>query len=146
VASSYKYDNEPSKIFISWGVMQCSPLKVNWRFGGKCRLPFAFTLVSCSAYSLTLKMEAKCSSATLLNFQWTTWRYIPENRALRNHQCENLKSNMKFRVLGNKKETNLDYLNELYFRKKSFSPNPSNMSYLTTPYISLSSCFGGEHF
>jgi hypothetical protein len=29
VASSYKYDNEPSKIFISWGVMQCSPLKVN---------------------------------------------------------------------------------------------------------------------
>jgi hypothetical protein len=65
------------------------PLKVNRRFGGifafifrielaKPALPSAFTLVSRSAYSLALKMEAICSSETSVDFQWTTRRYIPE--------------------------------------------------------------------
>jgi hypothetical protein len=27
-----------------------------------------------------------------VEFQQTTWRYIPENRTLHNHRCENLKS------------------------------------------------------
>jgi hypothetical protein len=35
-------------------------------------------LVSCSAYSSTLKMEAIRSSETLDDFQQTTWRYILE--------------------------------------------------------------------
>jgi hypothetical protein len=35
-------------------------------------------LVSCLAYSSTLKMEATCSYETLVDFQWTTWHYIPE--------------------------------------------------------------------
>jgi hypothetical protein len=43
-------------------------------------------------YSLTLKMEVRCSSETSVDFQWTTWRYIPKGRALHNHHCENLKS------------------------------------------------------
>jgi hypothetical protein len=34
--------------------------------------------------SLTLKMEAKCSSETSVGFQWTTRRYIPEDRTLCN--------------------------------------------------------------
>jgi hypothetical protein len=37
------------------------------------------TLVSCSAYSLTLKMEAICYSETSVDFQRTTRRYIPED-------------------------------------------------------------------
>jgi hypothetical protein len=44
-------------------------------------LPPAFMLVSCSAFSSILKMEAICSSQTLVYFQWTTWHYIPEDWA-----------------------------------------------------------------
>jgi hypothetical protein len=55
-------------------------------------LPPAFTLVSCSAYSSTLKMEAICSSETSVDIQQPTWRYIPEDSTLQNHRCENLKS------------------------------------------------------
>jgi hypothetical protein len=39
-------------------------------------LPPAFTLVSFSTYSETLKMEAMCSSKMSLDFQWTIQRYI----------------------------------------------------------------------
>jgi hypothetical protein len=53
-----------------------------------------FMLVSCVAYSLTLKMETTCSSETLVEFQWTTWRYIPEDRTLHSYRHENLKSYM----------------------------------------------------
>jgi hypothetical protein len=81
---------------IFWDITLCIPSKVNRRFGGTCRkafyLPHAFTLVSCSAYSSTLKMEATCSSEMSVSFQRTTWRYIPEDRILHNHQCENLRS------------------------------------------------------
>jgi hypothetical protein len=48
-------------------------------------------LVSCLAYSSTPKMEGQCSE-TSVAFQWTTQRYIPEDRTLHNHRCENLKS------------------------------------------------------
>jgi hypothetical protein len=42
--------------------------------------------------SSTLMMEATCSSETSVDFQRTTRRYIPEDRTLHNHWCENLKS------------------------------------------------------
>jgi hypothetical protein len=42
-----------------------------------------FTLVSFSAYSSTLKIEAICFSETSTNFQPNTWRYIQEDGALR---------------------------------------------------------------
>jgi hypothetical protein len=42
-------------------------------------LPSAFALVSCSAYSSTLKIEAIYSSETSVDFQLTTWRSIPED-------------------------------------------------------------------
>jgi hypothetical protein len=70
---------------VFWDITPCSPLKVNRRFGGtyhlhlqgRCLSP-AFSLVSCSAYSLTLNMEAVYSFYTSADFQQTTWRYIPE--------------------------------------------------------------------
>jgi hypothetical protein len=49
-------------------------------------------LDSSSHYSSTLKVEATCSYETSVDFQRTIWRYIPDDRTLRNHQCENLKS------------------------------------------------------
>jgi hypothetical protein len=54
-----------------------------------------FTLVSCSTYLSTLKMEAICSSETSFDFQRTTRRYISEDSILHNHRCENLKSYTK---------------------------------------------------
>jgi hypothetical protein len=56
------------------------------------RLPPAFTLVSCLAYSSTLKIEATCSSETSVYFQRTTRRYITEDRILHKHRCENVQS------------------------------------------------------
>jgi hypothetical protein len=41
-----------------------------------------FMLVSCLAYSSTLKMEATCSSEMSVDFQRTIWHYIPEYRTL----------------------------------------------------------------
>jgi hypothetical protein len=49
-------------------------------------------VLSCFAYSLTLKVEATCSSKTSVDFQRTTWHYIPQDRTLHNHHYENLKS------------------------------------------------------
>jgi hypothetical protein len=49
-------------------------------------------LVSRLAHSSTLKMEAICSVETTVDFQQTTRRYIPEDRTLRNHRCNNPKS------------------------------------------------------
>jgi hypothetical protein len=48
---------------------------------------YAFTLVSCSAYSSTLKMEAICSSETSVDIQQITQRYIPEDSTLHNYTC-----------------------------------------------------------
>jgi hypothetical protein len=45
------------KSTIFWDITPYSPLKVNRRFGGTCRLqPPAVMLVSCSAYYSNLKM------------------------------------------------------------------------------------------
>jgi hypothetical protein len=49
-------------------------------------------LVSCSAYSSTLNTGAISYSEMLVDFQQTTRRYIPEDSALHNHRCDNLKS------------------------------------------------------
>jgi hypothetical protein len=48
-------------------------------------LAICFTLVSWSAYSSALKMEAIYCSETSIDLQRTTWLY------LHNHRCENLK-------------------------------------------------------
>jgi hypothetical protein len=98
---------------IFWDTATCSPMKVNRRFGGTCRLfsvekkakqetkhesgsnensGDTFMLVTCLANSLTVKMYAIYSSETSVYYQRTTRRCIPEDRTLNNHRCENLKS------------------------------------------------------
>jgi hypothetical protein len=47
---------------------------------------------SCLSYSSTLKMEVTCSSKTLVVFRRMAWHYIPQDRTLHNHCCENLRS------------------------------------------------------
>jgi hypothetical protein len=43
-------------------------------------LPSAgFMLVSCLAYSTTLEIEVALYSETSIDFERTTWRYIPED-------------------------------------------------------------------
>jgi hypothetical protein len=94
------------KSSVLWDETPCGPLKGNQCFRGICLLHLqgrrisqaknrleagskqnvlfatCFTLLSCMAYSLTLKMEEICSSETSVDFQWTTQRYIPEGRTL----------------------------------------------------------------
>jgi hypothetical protein len=78
-------------------ITPCSPLKFNEPFTGVCRLHLkdrknrrernqqwlcsspAFMLVYSWSYPSTLKMEAKWSSKTSVEFQRTTRRYIPEH-------------------------------------------------------------------
>jgi hypothetical protein len=80
---------------IFWDITPCSLLKENRRFGGTCphlQGRFSRSLVSCLAYSSTLKIEATCSSETSGATQRITGRHIPEHDTLHNHRCENLKS------------------------------------------------------
>jgi hypothetical protein len=73
--------------FIFCDVKPCSPLKVNRRFRGTCRVNLRqetsnlsppLTLVYCLVYSSTMKMEAICYSETSVDFQRATRRYIAE--------------------------------------------------------------------
>jgi hypothetical protein len=52
-----------------------------WKSDWVC-LPPAITLVSCSDYSSTLKMEAIYLSETSVDFQLTTRRYISKDITL----------------------------------------------------------------
>jgi hypothetical protein len=61
-----------------WDVILRSPLKIIQRFAGGASRAICFTLVSCLAYSSTLKMEAAFASETFVDFQ-------------HNHCCKNLK-------------------------------------------------------
>jgi hypothetical protein len=75
-------------------ITACGPLKVNRRFGITYLLlclPPAFTLVSCTAYSSTLKIEAICSSETSVHVQRATRRYIPGESTLPETNCLNTK-------------------------------------------------------
>jgi hypothetical protein len=49
-------------------------------------------------------IEATCSSKMLVEFEGITRRFIPEDRILHNHLCENLESHTSFRCLNPVKE------------------------------------------
>jgi hypothetical protein len=83
---------------IFWDITPYSPLKVNRRFGGTDYLHSQGRRISQASNQYEAgskqspKMEATCSSETLVDFQRTARRYIPQGRTLYNHRCENLKS------------------------------------------------------
>jgi hypothetical protein len=86
----YKFQINVS-IFLD--MTPCTPLEVNKSFGIIWTLPAAyFHYASCSAYSSNLKMEETCSSETSVDFQRPTRRYIPEDKTLHYHRCQNFKS------------------------------------------------------
>jgi hypothetical protein len=83
---------------IFWDIMPSSPLKVLFIFKLKKSqarhqhelLATCLMLVSCLAYTLMMKMVEACCSKTQDDFQRITRRYVPEDRTLHNHTCENL--------------------------------------------------------
>jgi hypothetical protein len=88
---------------IFWDITPCSPLKVSWCFRGAYGLHLqsqiisrvrnlSWNQVSSSAYPSNLKFKVTCSYETLVDSQWTTLHYIPEDSTLHNRCCENLKS------------------------------------------------------
>jgi hypothetical protein len=66
--------------FIVWQIAPCR------------NLPPAFTLVSCVAFSSTLRMEATCSSETSVDFQRTPGQSFPKDITHHNHRCKKFKS------------------------------------------------------
>jgi hypothetical protein len=80
----------PPKTSNFWDIMPCSPLKVNLHFVRTCRLHLQGPRVNQSRnqretdskHFSALKMDATFSSETLVVFQRTTWRYIPEDKTL----------------------------------------------------------------
>jgi hypothetical protein len=92
---------------LSSVMLGCSPVKLSRRFGrtghfhlqGRrvskkqgARRAACLLLVSCFAYTSTLKMEAICSSESSIDSNQTTRCYIPECRNFHSQSCENLKS------------------------------------------------------
>jgi hypothetical protein len=57
------------------------------KWPGRSRFCLLSTCLTCSS---ALKIEAVCSSETLVNFYWITWCYITEDTTLHSHCCENL--------------------------------------------------------
>jgi hypothetical protein len=60
---------------------------------GSSLLGVYLLLVSCLAYSLTLKIEATCSYEMSVDFGQHTRHYIPEDRTLHSHRCDCPRSN-----------------------------------------------------
>jgi hypothetical protein len=86
--------------FYRLGYNAVRPLKINRGFEGTCRFQFLpssllagwFTLVSCLAYSPTLKMEGTFYSENSCGFRRTARYYVPEDRSFHNHRLENFAS------------------------------------------------------
>jgi hypothetical protein len=70
-----------------WDIMPCSPLKVNRRFGKN--VASIFSKKPAQREGSSKQSSAVCSSETPINFQRTTRCYIPEDKILHNHGCEN---------------------------------------------------------
>jgi hypothetical protein len=105
----------------------------------------AFTLVSWSAYSSTLKMERIFSSETSVDFQRTTRRYIPEDSTLQNHPCENLKSYTILTVVRREPVT-MTESNYLYIGYKYSNVTPVSKLTLFWLYDHNSLLSGGKIF
>jgi hypothetical protein len=93
-----------------------------------------FIPVSCSANSLTLKMEATCSSETLDDFQWTTWRYIPEGSTLQKQVLQ------LYRIL-NFSYNVLIFMAIFSMNKTTLTSKALNITVLHSTYVQIQECF-----
>jgi hypothetical protein len=76
-----------------------------------------FTLVDCSAYSSTLKVQALCSSETLVYFPWTARQYIPEDRTLQTYRISLPVLNVNIKIKNENIFNNIE-LNVVFFLKR----------------------------
>jgi hypothetical protein len=70
------------KSTIFWNITPCIPLSVNRRFGETYRLHLLSRWFLAQLIFSAMKMEAICSSETLVATQRTTRRYNPEDDTL----------------------------------------------------------------
>jgi hypothetical protein len=81
---------------VSRDVTPCIPLKVNLSFGGIWCFARWLLHVGCLlGLIFNPEDETICFSEMLVVLQWTTQRYIPEDRTFHNHRYENLSSYME---------------------------------------------------
>jgi hypothetical protein len=66
------------KVSIFWDITPCSPLKVNGRFGGTCRLHIQGQRISQAGNQGEGRWQVELCSETSVGFQRNTLRYIPE--------------------------------------------------------------------
>jgi hypothetical protein len=97
------------KSSVLCNIMQYSPMKVNRRFGrthlgwwvnqeknqheAGNKKNLWLLLANCLVYSSVLKVDAVCSSKTLVNIYHTIWRHISEDCTLHRYRSEYLKPN-----------------------------------------------------
>jgi hypothetical protein len=78
--------------------LSCGSLLFPIQIQDSCKLIYLlftfYMLVSCLAYSSTLKTKVICSFETPNDFQRTPQHHITEDRILHSHPSENLKSYM----------------------------------------------------
>jgi hypothetical protein len=82
LAVSFCPAGEPTGIEFHSSISLLFPIQPEIPASRLLCLPPAFTLVSYSDYSSTLKMEAMCSSETSVYLQRTTRSYIPDDNTL----------------------------------------------------------------
>jgi hypothetical protein len=85
-----KLKRKRSSVF--WDITPCSPLEVNRRFGGILRFHLQGRILSQARNQHKVGSKQERWNG---DFQWTSWRYIPEDRNLHNLRCENFISYLK---------------------------------------------------
>jgi hypothetical protein len=84
--------------------------------------PFSGSKKRSACYQLHARASSTCSSETSVDFQRVTRRYIPQDRTLHNHRCENLESYTKNKLLLNicsLSSWNYFFLNQILERHES---------------------------
>jgi hypothetical protein len=133
---------------VFWALTPCSPLKISWLLGAACRralIAFCFTLLYCSDYSSTLKIETTCISETLVDFQRTTRHCILQDGTLHNYRCENLKSRKKSVLTTDHCRGNLILFNAAFENLRNYHPTIESEKWITKRRISQITKRQGAH-
>jgi hypothetical protein len=113
---------EVMKSSVFCDITPCSPLKVNQRFGGTCRLHLQGRRICQARNQRGSRWKAQMS----INCQRTIGRYMPEDRTLHYHRCENLKSFFEVNIRQVYRKKNLYVLLKLLIKMKWCNNNNNN--------------------